>query len=112
MFDDWAEDLAPYSEAHVAEVCREWRKTKTYFPKIAEFVSLLDAKLTLETQLRHRARVLLQLDEPRPWERTLPAPDEGTPITPERMAEIMRAIGAGPMAKAALDTAKGEGGEG
>jgi len=89
FFDDWAEDLAPYSEAHIAEACGEWRRAEYRFPKIAEIIAILDHKVWSDKEMRRRARVLLGLQEPRPWERE-EATHAQQPMSDGRREEILR----------------------
>jgi len=74
ILSDYAQDLAEFSEAHVREAAREHRRTKNWFPKIAELRALaLDLHIA-DRVMRHRARVLLGLEEPASWEKPRPAP--------------------------------------
>ena len=75
LFDDYATDLSEFSEAHVDEAMQEHRRTKTWFPKIAELRALAAVFAARDRVLRHRARVLLGLEEPSSWERPRPAPE-------------------------------------
>lgn len=73
LFDDYAADLEPFSEAHIEEAMREHRRTKTWFPKVAEIRATALKLQGHDRVLRHRARVLLGLEEAKSWEKPRPA---------------------------------------
>lgn len=95
---DMADDLADFSDLHVAWACAEWRQTESWWPKPAE---LREKALTLDCfarVYRRRARVLLGQAEPCAFE--LPKPPQGDPepMSEERKREIASHIKPGPMA--------------
>lgn len=69
MFDDWAEDLEEFSEAHLRESCKAWRQNNSYPPKVADIRGLCIQARTRDAELNRRCRVLLRLEEPRPAEK-------------------------------------------
>lgn len=97
VLDDFATDLTGYSEAHIIEACAEWRRSSRHRPVPADLLAVLDRLRAVETERRHRARVLLGLEEPRPWERAIPSGDDDKILTPEektqRRREILKARG-------------------
>lgn len=100
LFTDFAEDLAEYSEPHVLEALRDWRRSKNFFPKVAELVETLDGKKHYEERLRHRARVLLGLEAPKFWE-AAPPPDP-PPVSADSRDKLTRVIEgiSGPLGRA------------
>jgi hypothetical protein len=52
LLDDWLEDLAEFSPAHVRVACREWRQNNKWRPKISEIRALALA----EQHRAHKAR--------------------------------------------------------
>lgn len=75
IVSDWLEDLAPYSEAHIVEACGIWRRTQKFKPHVADIVQLIERAKYRDQENARRAKVLLGLSTPRPWEH-LPAPRE------------------------------------
>jgi hypothetical protein len=68
LFEDYAHDLEGISEAHLAEVIRDYRTSKPYFPKVADLVELWNKLRGPESEQARRARVLLGREAPKPWE--------------------------------------------
>lgn len=68
LFDDYAEDLAGISEDHLREIAANWRRTGKWFPKASEILEQWNALRYAEMEKLRRARVLLNLEEPKPWE--------------------------------------------
>lgn len=96
---DLADDLAEFSDLHVAWACADWRRTESWWPKSGE---LREKCLQLDCWARvyrRRARVLMALEPPHQFE--LPAPPRGEPqpLSPARKAEIEAAITPGPLAR-------------
>lgn len=69
LFEDYASDLNGISEAHLREAIEGHRKEKGWFPKIAELVERWNLLRHSENEQLRRARVLLGLEEAKPWER-------------------------------------------
>lgn len=76
MFDDYAEDLEGISEAHLREIVKDHRQASNWFPKPAELVTRWNVLRYRESEQWRRARVLLGLEAPKPWE--APAPNYGS----------------------------------
>lgn len=72
---DWCADLGEFSETHIAQACREWRKTQKWKPQVAEIVAICERLFQRDIESRRRIRILLGLDKPRSWE-SLPPPKE------------------------------------
>lgn len=91
-FEDWAEDLEEFSEAHLKAACTWWRQVETFPPKIADIrgyaITLRDA----DKEHHRRCRVLLKLEEPRKWE-VLPARQQAMEMTPDKLLMLEKAIG-------------------
>jgi hypothetical protein len=68
MFDDYGEDLAGISEAHLRDVVAEHRKASKWFPKVAEIIDAWNLMKHREGEQLRRARVLLGHEQPKPWE--------------------------------------------
>lgn len=73
-FDDWAEDLEEFSEAHLAAACKTWRQNNSFPPKIADIRALCLNERARDQMLHRRSRVLLGLERPLAQE-VLPARD-------------------------------------
>lgn len=61
---DFIEDLAEFSVCHIRAVVREMRRTKSWFPKVADMRALLIPMKLRAEENRRRARVLLGLSPP------------------------------------------------
>lgn len=70
LLDDYAEDLAGISELHLREITGGLRRSGKWFPKAAEIIEQWNALRYREIEMRRRARVLIGLEEPKPWETT------------------------------------------
>lgn len=68
MFDDYAEDLAGISEAHLRDIVAEHRKVSKWFPKVSEIMDAWNLMKYREAEQMRRSRVLLGLEQPKPWE--------------------------------------------
>jgi hypothetical protein len=68
MFDDYAEDLEGISEAHLREIVSMHRRESNWFPKPAELIARWDLMKYREAEKWRRARVLLGVEQPKPWE--------------------------------------------
>jgi hypothetical protein len=68
LFEDYAEDLDGISEVHLREVIGKWRNEKPWFPKSNELRDRWHHVLHLEAEKLRRARVLLGIEQPKPWE--------------------------------------------
>lgn len=68
MFDDYAEDLAGISEAHLRDIAADHRKVSKWFPKVAEITEAWNLMKYREGEQLRRARVLLGHEQPKPWE--------------------------------------------
>lgn len=85
---DWCNDLGEFSETHIAQACREWRKTQKWKPQVAEIVAICERLFQRDIEMRRRIRILLGLDKARFFE-ALPKPPE--PVV-ERDPSKMRAM--------------------
>lgn len=68
LFEDYAADLDGISEAHLSEAIRKYRASKPFFPKVAELVEIWNGLRLVEAEQHRRARVLLGIESPKPWE--------------------------------------------
>lgn len=102
ILDDFAEDLAPYSEAHIAEACRRWRRRQKFRPAIAELIELIEGVQITEREHLRRARVLLGLELPRHWEKAQPPAAPAVEMTDAQRKKLLRKINnaGGPLAGA------------
>lgn len=91
VLEDFASDLAEFSEAHVAEVCIFWRRTQTYKPRIAEFLAEMHRVWTRDAESVRRCRVLLGLEKPKFWE-VIPEKHEPAPLTQDARARMNAAL--------------------
>lgn len=91
IIDDFANDLAAYSEPHVVEACAQWRRSSKHRPVPADLVAVLDQLRHREELLRRRARVLIGLEDPKPWERVDTVAD-GPFLTPDEKAALRRKL--------------------
>lgn len=73
VLGEMADDMAEYSELHIAAACAEWRRTEKWWPKTSELREKLLFLHCTDLAMRHRAEVLLGHKPPRPFE--IPAPD-------------------------------------
>lgn len=69
LFEDYAEDLDGISEPHLREAVAGHRTDKQWFPKASELIERWNFLRYSETQKLRRARVLMGLEEPKPWEK-------------------------------------------
>jgi hypothetical protein len=93
VLDDFADDLAGHSEAHIAEACRRWRRREKFRPQVSELLALVVQVQAEEREMARRSRVLLALEPPRHWERLRPPPGEAPLMTPARRKELQDKIG-------------------
>lgn len=68
MFDDYADDLHGISEAHLREIAGAHRRECKWFPKPSELLDRWNNLRYAESEKWRRARVLLGLELPKPWE--------------------------------------------
>lgn len=68
LFEDYAEDLEGISEGHLREIISSQRHEKSWFPKSAELIERWNILKYREGEQWRRARVLLDLESPKPWE--------------------------------------------
>jgi hypothetical protein len=68
LFEDYAEDLQGISDQHLREIVTAHRNEKPWFPKSSELLERWNALRYRETEQCRRARVLLGLEEAKPWE--------------------------------------------
>lgn len=68
FWNAYFEDLAEFSEPHLAAAILKHRREKNWFPKTAELRSIAEAMQATAVEYRHRARVLLGVEAPRKWE--------------------------------------------
>lgn len=66
--NEYARHLAEFSEAHLDATISEYVRTEKWFPKISELRERLMTRRNRADVWRHRARVLLGLDQPTSWE--------------------------------------------
>lgn len=94
QFDDWADDLEQFSEAHLKIACATWRREQSFPPKIADIRALCMIERGRDHEMHRRCRVLLGLEAPRTWEAPPPA---HYPITlnPDQRA-LLATVAAGP----------------
>lgn len=92
QFDDWAEDLEEFSEAHLKAACRQWRRNNTYRPKIAEIRSMCIAEQDRDKEMHRRCRVLLGIEPPSKWE-VVPAPHRPITLDAGQRAKIESIVG-------------------
>lgn len=92
QFDDWAESLEEFSEAHLRAACKTWREEQPFPPKIADIRGLCLSARYQDEEMRRRCRVLLGLQDPYQRERPKPV-HEPVPITDEQRAKVESIIG-------------------
>lgn len=68
LIEDYVHDLSRFSGAHVAEAIAEYRRSKPYFPKIAELYEICERMEFIEGEELRRAKVLTGQAEPYAWE--------------------------------------------
>lgn len=68
LFEDYAADLAGISEPHMREVIDAARRESPWFPKVADLIERWQTIQRVEGERHRRARVLLELEPPKPWE--------------------------------------------
>lgn len=71
---DFVADLREYSDAHISEAIAEYRKDAKWFPKTSELREICTRLQARSRAMRHRARVLLGLEQPAYYE--IPAKPE------------------------------------
>ena len=69
LIEDYTHDLSQFSGAHVVEAIAEYRRTKPYFPKVSEIFEICERMAFLEGEDLRRAKVLVGLEKPCPWEK-------------------------------------------
>lgn len=69
LFEDYSDDLMGVSEGHLQTILTKQRQDSPWFPKSADLVAAWDAIRLRESEQLRRARVLLGLEAPKPWER-------------------------------------------
>lgn len=62
-------DLAEFSVAHLDAAITEHRRERDFFPRSSEIRPLLFKRKAMALVFRHRARVLLGMEEPGVWEK-------------------------------------------
>ena len=80
LFHDFVEDLSEFGGAHVIEALAEHRRESKWFPKPAEIRARCERMKAIDTEMLHRARVLLELEPPRFFEVPSPVEDEGNVV--------------------------------
>lgn len=73
LFDDYANDLHGISASHLVEIIDAHRRERSWFPKVAELTERWNKLKWGEHERLRRARVLLGLEPPKPWEKIEPA---------------------------------------
>lgn len=68
IFDDYVEDLAGISEPHLREIAAYHRRASKWFPKASEVIEQWNALRYRESEQLRRARVLIGIEDPKPWE--------------------------------------------
>ena len=89
---DWCDDLGEFSETHIAQACRDWRRTQQYRPRIAEIVAMCERLFQRDIESRRRIRVLLGLDKPRFWEALPKPPEPMVQRDPSAMQDMLKGL--------------------